>query len=73
MGIPAKYENGVFKPLENVELAEGTKVEVCVPAGSPHKRPKSVQELPFYGLGVDRHDITDGVSYVNNLRDNPRG
>ena len=27
MTIAAKYENGVFKPLEDVKLAEGTKVE----------------------------------------------
>ena len=28
MTIPAKYENGVFKPLEGVKLAEGARVEV---------------------------------------------
>jgi len=29
--IPAKYEDGVFKPLGEVRLTEGTKVEVHVP------------------------------------------
>jgi hypothetical protein len=29
--IPAKYENGVFRPLENVAMREGTVVEVHVP------------------------------------------
>lgn len=32
--VPARYENGVFKPLEEVEIQEGTLVEVHVPAGS---------------------------------------
>jgi predicted DNA-binding antitoxin AbrB/MazE fold protein len=35
MRIPPKYEDGVFKPLEDVRLAEGTKVEVYVPAEAP--------------------------------------
>jgi predicted DNA-binding antitoxin AbrB/MazE fold protein len=32
MTIPAKYENGVFRPLEAVKIEEGTVVEVYVPA-----------------------------------------
>ena len=42
MTIAAKYEDGVFKPLEEVKLTEGTRVEVHVarqgaapPAQSP--------------------------------------
>jgi predicted DNA-binding antitoxin AbrB/MazE fold protein len=31
MTIPAKYENGVFRPLEIVQMKEGTVVEVLVP------------------------------------------
>jgi predicted DNA-binding antitoxin AbrB/MazE fold protein len=31
MTIAAKYENGVFRPLEDVKLTEGTVVEVLVP------------------------------------------
>ena len=73
MRIPAKYENGVFKPLENVEPAEGTKIEVHGPVEARLKRHRSIQSLPFYGLWADRDDITDGVSYVNALRNNPRG
>ena len=38
MTIRAKYEDGVFKPLEDVKLAAGTKVEVHVPAESGSKR-----------------------------------
>jgi hypothetical protein len=73
MTIPAKYENGVFRPLEAVAIKEGTVVEVHVPAGSEATyRRRSIKDLPFYGLWADRNDITDGVSYVNDLRDNPR-
>ena len=73
MTIPAKYENGVFRPLEDVTIKEGTVVEVHVPAESePASRRQSIKDLPFYGMWADRDDITDGVSYVDALRDNPR-
>jgi hypothetical protein len=29
--------------------------------------------MGFVGMWADRDDITDGVSYVNKLRDHPRG
>jgi predicted DNA-binding antitoxin AbrB/MazE fold protein len=31
MMIAAKYENGVFKPLEDVKIEEGVMVEIYVP------------------------------------------
>jgi hypothetical protein len=71
MTIPAKYQDGVFKPLGDVEIEEGTLVEVHVPASRPAK-PASIRELGFVGMWADRDDIPDGVSYVNELRDNPR-
>jgi hypothetical protein len=71
MTIPAKYENGVFKPLEDVQIKEGTVVEVHVPqTGRP--KPESISDLGFVGMWADRDDIIDGVTYVNRLRDNPR-
>jgi predicted DNA-binding antitoxin AbrB/MazE fold protein len=74
MTIPAKYENGVFRPLEDVVIEEGTVVQVHVPAaGEPGGKRRSIKDLPFYGMWADRDDIIDGVSYVNTLRDNPRG
>ena len=74
MTIPAKYENGVFRPLEDVQMKEGTIVEVLVPAEQePIAKRRSVKELPFIGMWKDRTDIGDGVDYVNRLRDNPRG
>jgi predicted DNA-binding antitoxin AbrB/MazE fold protein len=74
MTVAAKYENGVFRPLEDVKIKEGTVVEVHVPVEqrAPHKRPSS-KDLPFYGIWKDRADIGDGVDFVNKLRDNPRG
>jgi predicted DNA-binding antitoxin AbrB/MazE fold protein len=74
MTIPAKYEHGVFRPLEDVTIKEGTIVEVRVPPeGEPAPKRRSIKDLPFYGMWADRDDITDGVSYVDRLRDNPRG
>lgn len=74
MTIPAKYENGIFRPLEDVDIQEGTVVEVLVP--SPREsapiRP-SAMDLPFYGIWKDRTDIGDGLEYVSRLRDHPRG
>lgn len=68
MTILAKYENGVFKPLEDVKLTEGTRVEVQIPDESVPKRPKSVRDSPLFGMWADREDIPDGVTYVNRLR-----
>jgi predicted DNA-binding antitoxin AbrB/MazE fold protein len=75
MTIAAKYENGVFRPLEDVKIKEGTVVEVLVPVEHqyPARKRPSIKDLPFYGIWKDRADIGDGVAYVNKLRDNPRG
>jgi predicted DNA-binding antitoxin AbrB/MazE fold protein len=69
--IPAKYEDGVFKPLEPVQIKEGTVVDVHVPSAGK-ERPASIRDLEFTGMWAGREDIEDGVSYVNRLRDNPR-
>jgi predicted DNA-binding antitoxin AbrB/MazE fold protein len=74
MTIPAKYGNGVFRPLEAVQMKEGTLVEVRVPnQQKPSGRGHSIKDLPFFGIWKDREDIGDGVEYVNRVRDNPRG
>jgi hypothetical protein len=72
MTITAKYEDGVFKPLEDVVIEEGAIVEVHVRKKETAK-PRSIRDLGFTGMWADRDDITDGVAYVNRLRDNPRG
>ena len=72
MTIAAKFEHGVFKPLEKVQLEEGTVVEVHLPRHRGRK-PASIGELGFSSMWADRDDIEDGLSYVNRLRENPRG
>jgi predicted DNA-binding antitoxin AbrB/MazE fold protein len=74
MTIPAKYENGVSRPLEDVAIREGTVVQVHVPAESElGSKRRSIKNLPFYGMWADRDDLIDGVTYVDTLRNNPRG
>ena len=68
MTIPAKYESGVFRPLAEVTIQEGTVVEVHVPEAAPAK-PKSIRDFGFVGMWADRDDIQDGVRYVDRLRD----
>ena len=68
MTIPATYENGVFKPLEDVKLTEGTRVEVYVPAEGAPRKLKSVRDLPIFGMWADREDIPDGVTYEDRMR-----
>ena len=75
MTITAKYEDGVFKPLENVRIIEGTIVEVRVPSevDRPKSQAHSVGDFAFYGMWKDRTDIGDSVEYISNLRRNLRG
>jgi predicted DNA-binding antitoxin AbrB/MazE fold protein len=72
--IPAKYENGVLRPLEAVPLKEGAVVEVHVLGDTePARKRKSIRDLPFYGMWADRDDIGDGADYVDALRSDKRG
>ena len=75
MTIAAKYEDGVFKPLEEVSIGEGTIVEVHVPSYASRLKGKSpsVADFAFYGMWKDRTDIGDSVEYIVNLRRNLRG
>ena len=72
MTISAKYKDGVFKPLEDVRIIEGTIVEVRVPSRADHlkSQARSVGDFAFYGMWKDRTDITDSVEYISNLRRN---
>ena len=42
--IEAVYENGVFKPLEKVELKEGEKVRIQIDLSRKKKRIKFINE-----------------------------
>ena len=68
MTISAKYENGVFRPLQDVPIKEGTVVEVYVPVETPSGRPRSIGDSPFAGMWKDREDMADSVEYLNRLR-----
>lgn len=68
MTIPARYENGVFRPLQEVRIQEGTLVEVIVPVEAPPRKPHSVGDTPFAGLWKDREDTADSVEYIERLR-----
>jgi len=71
MVIEAKYENGVFKPLVEVKLEEGTTVEIHINREQTARKAPSIREFGFVGMWADREDIEDGVSYVNRLRREP--
>jgi predicted DNA-binding antitoxin AbrB/MazE fold protein len=75
MTISAKYEDGVFEPLEGVSIIEGTIVEVRVPSRADRlkSQARSVGDFAFYGMWRDRTDIGDSVEYISNLRRNLRG
>ena len=75
MTVNAKYEDGVFKPLEGVSISEGTIVEVRIPSYADRlkKKARSVADFPFYGMWKDRTDIGDSVEYVSKLRRDLRG
>ena len=75
MTITARYEDGVFKPLEDVSVIEGTIVEVRVPSCADRLKHKarSVGDFTFYGMWKDRTDIGDSVEHISNLRRDLRG
>jgi hypothetical protein len=68
MTIHARYEKGVFKPLEDVPVKEGTDVEVLLPSEAPTNRPPSIADSPFAGRWIGREDMADSVEYINRLR-----
>ena len=70
MVIRAIYENGIFKPLEEVPLKEGTEVDVYprMEKENGGKRKKSFMETEAYGIWADRTDIGNSVDYVNKMR-----
>ncbi len=75
MTITARYEHGVFKPLEDVNLHEGAIVEVRVPSYADRLKEKlpPIESSGIFGMWSDRTDMGDSVDYVNSLRRNLRG
>ena len=75
MTITAKFEDGVFKPLEHVAVSEGTIVEIRLPSWADRLKTKSrsVGDFAFFGMWKDRADIADSVENINELRRDLRG
>ncbi|HEY2383002.1 MAG TPA: antitoxin family protein [Terriglobia bacterium] len=76
MSIKAVYENGIFKPLEDVPLKEGTEVEAYPmekkgngdQGSSSEKRGKSLLDNPAFGMWKDYDEIGTGINFENRLR-----
>lgn len=70
MSIRAIYKNGVFQPLEDVPVKEGTEVDVYPrnEAKESGRKPKSIRDLGFFGMWKDRDDIGTGLEYVSRIR-----
>ena len=70
MSIRAIYKNGVFEPLEDVPVKEGTEVDVYPREEEKGngKKPRSVRDLGFFGMWKDRDDIGSGIEYVSRVR-----
>lgn len=74
MVIKAKFENGVFRPLEKVRVKEGTEADVYLrpvkrSTGQVSEQPrKSVKESSAFGIWKNREDIGDGIEFVNRMR-----
>ncbi len=65
MEIRAKFEEGVFKPLENIEgIESGEVVEISLSALKKNGKAKS----KFFGMWKDRKDIKSGLDYVKKIR-----
>jgi predicted DNA-binding antitoxin AbrB/MazE fold protein len=75
MTISAKYEDGVFKPLEDVTIDAGTIVEVRLPSYAERLKTKSpsVRDFAYYGMWKDRAEMDDSVEYIDHLRRDLRG
>ncbi len=68
MTIRARYEKGVFRPLQDIPIKEGTIVEVRLADEVPSHRTRPISESPFAGMWKDREDMGDSVEYINRLR-----
>ena len=66
MEIKAKYEEGVFKPLEDVKgIDSGEVVELSL---LTLKKIKKSMKSKFFGMWKYRKDIKNGLDYVKKIR-----
>ena len=64
-------KRALSKPLQEVRLKHEAVVEVAIPTEKAKRR--SIRDFAFVGMWKTRKDIPDGLTYVNRLRDKPRG
>lgn len=58
--IEAVYENGVFRPVEKVQLNEGVKVEITVKL---LKKTDSAEAIPGLAIDLDISDLATNVDH----------
>ncbi len=58
--IEAVYENGVFRPVEKVQLNEGVKVEITVKL---LKKTDSAEAIPDLAIDLDISDLATNVDH----------
>jgi predicted DNA-binding antitoxin AbrB/MazE fold protein len=68
MVVKVRYENGVFRLLEDVPVKEGTIAEVYLPAERDNGKRKSVRDYAACGMWADRTDFSDGEHYGARMR-----
>jgi predicted DNA-binding antitoxin AbrB/MazE fold protein len=70
MVIRARFEKGVFKPLQEVAVEEGTEVDVYIRNSRKNGRKNHplLTQLEAFGLWKNRTDFKDGLDYVNRSR-----
>jgi predicted DNA-binding antitoxin AbrB/MazE fold protein len=65
LGIKAVYRNGVFKPLEKLELPDGTEVEIVVRKAGPI--------LKKYAGILKKSDYDWEAEYYEHVQERTRG
>ena len=63
MEVKARYEKGVFKPLEKVKgIKSGEVVELSL-------KKRNLRNYKFFGIWKDRKDISTSKDYVRKIRE----
>ena len=63
--IQAKYENGVFRPLQSVALMEGQVVEVSVPVHHEYLSPPELLRSLLEIAALGERPPEDGLSAID--------
>jgi hypothetical protein len=61
--VEAIFENGVFRPLQPVELAEGERVKLTVTATDEHADDDPAANLPALAIDLGPPDLATNIDY----------